>query len=347
MIPSTLESMPYGVLENILSYLGPTYGVACASRTLYSAHTKIVGQMGIVLAAPIVQKNHGPEYFVTQEVGFATQKMATLKVRAIWAQITEQEKVLFKGYTIFQISASPLLYKKLVQTDLRTLVQLVRPFLLGAALNTVKDFLKVIPSIDMVVAGTINHVEYVPESIGFLTSLTCLCLDGMHFKRLPPSIGQLTALQGLYVRNNELETLPAEIENNKALVKLCLDHNQLKALPETMGGLVSLKFIDVRYNRISKIPESFNRLISLENAFFQHNLIQTSPYSLASLPSLKSLTLQDNPFKPEQKFIDLLNTKRADGFYPFYVLPPSGLNLLWHKLRELAKRVLGGPQQLT
>ncbi len=344
---SALESMPDAVFENILSYLGPTYGISCASKTLHSAHRRIVAQMGIVLAASAArtvwrtEKLPKPGVDVSQEQGVSISKMAILKVRAIWDQISENEKVQFKGYALSQISISPSLFRKLVHMDLELLQCLVPNHKQKPEEVSSTEFFERIASIKT----SFRPVEHVPESIGCLTSLTHLCLDDMHLKRLPSSIGQLTSLVWLYVSNNELETLPPEIGNDKALQRLIFHHNRIETFPEAIGGLVRLEHIDASHNYISIIPESVRGLISLQSADFSCDLIQKSPYSIASLPSLQTLFLHDNPFQPEQKFRDSLRAKRTGGCL-WDISPPSdkfsGLKTLWSKLAGFVKLLMGG-----
>ena len=68
-----------------------------------------------------------------------------------------------------------------------------------------------------------NHLTYLPESIGNLTSLVYLYLENNQLTSLPESIGNLTSLVYLNLENNQLTSLPESIGNLTSLIELHLD----------------------------------------------------------------------------------------------------------------------------
>lgn len=58
-------------------------------------------------------------------------------------------------------------------------------------------------------------------------------------RALPESIGRLSALRELRLDGNKLSALPELIGNLTALTTLSLHDNQLKALPKSIGNLTA------------------------------------------------------------------------------------------------------------
>jgi len=125
-----------------------------------------------------------------------------------------------------------------------------------------------------------HQLAMLPESIGQLTALQFLRLDGNQLTTLPESIGQLTALQDLWLQHNQLTTLPESIVQLTALQILRLEGNQLTTLPESIGQLTALQKLWLNDNQLTTLPESIGQLTALQCFFFHHNQLTTLPESM-------------------------------------------------------------------
>ena len=91
---------------------------------------------------------------------------------------------------------------------------------------------------------------------------------------LPESIGQLGALECLCIRNNPLTTLPESFGNLHALRRLNLSNNRLTSLPESIGALYALEQLWIFKNQLTALPVSFGELYSLINLSIHHNPLE-------------------------------------------------------------------------
>ena len=139
-----------------------------------------------------------------------------------------------------------------------------------------------------------NKLESLPESFGKLTSLETLYLNNNELSSLPESIGKLTSLKNLILAGNELESLPESFEKLTSLESLILNNNKLSSLPESIGKLTSLKNLILAGNKLESLPESFEKLTSLESLILNNNKLSSLPESFGKLTSLKDLHLNDN-----------------------------------------------------
>ena len=78
-------------------------------------------------------------------------------------------------------------------------------------------------------------------------------------RALPESIGQLSALQTLDLDGNQLSVLPESIGQLSSLESLDLNNHQLIELPESIGQLSALEYVDVHGNQLSALPESIGK----------------------------------------------------------------------------------------
>ena len=75
-------------------------------------------------------------------------------------------------------------------------------------------------------------LEYLPEEIGTLTTLTQLFLDRNYICRLPDSIGNLVNLNQLSFNDNHLDRLPDSVGNLIYLTVFSATNNFLTELPD-------------------------------------------------------------------------------------------------------------------
>ena len=139
-----------------------------------------------------------------------------------------------------------------------------------------------------------NELTTLPESIENLSSLKELYLYSNQLTTLPESIGNLSSLNVLYLYKNELTTLPESIGNLKTLQTLWLQENKLTTLPESIGNMKSLQTLNLENNKLSTLPESIGNLSSLNELYLGYNKVTTLSESIGNLKSLQTLELQFN-----------------------------------------------------
>jgi internalin A len=141
--------------------------------------------------------------------------------------------------------------------------------------------------------SNLNLTE-VPESIGELSQLKILFLEGNQLITLPESVGRLSQLLDLHLNRNRLAALPESIGQLARLRTLYLADNQLTAPPESIGQLSWLELLDLANNRLAALPESFGRLSRLRMLYLDGNQLAALPESMRSLTQLNRLYLHGN-----------------------------------------------------
>uniref|UniRef100_A0A7N0UJL2 Disease resistance R13L4/SHOC-2-like LRR domain-containing protein n=1 Tax=Kalanchoe fedtschenkoi TaxID=63787 RepID=A0A7N0UJL2_KALFE len=111
---------------------------------------------------------------------------------------------------------------------------------------------------------------------------------------LPDSIGKLSTLITLDLSENRISALPTTIGGLASLTKLDLHSNRISELPDTIGNLFSLVILDVRGNQLTSLPSTIGRLLNLEELDLSSNLLQQLPESVGSLGKLKKLNVETN-----------------------------------------------------
>ncbi|QDZ22800.1 serine/threonine-protein kinase [Chloropicon primus] len=96
-------------------------------------------------------------------------------------------------------------------------------------------------------------VGRIPESIGNLSKLRTLSLQGGVEGTIPPSIGELQELTSLMLQNNDLiGSIPPEIGNCTSLVKLWVFNNELTgSIPDDIADLDSLEEFFAQDNQLT------------------------------------------------------------------------------------------------
>lgn len=142
-----------------------------------------------------------------------------------------------------------------------------------------------------------DQIEWLPDSIGKLSSLITLDLSENRIVALPNSIGGLSSLVKFDLHSNRIAELPESMGNLLSLVYLNLRGNQLSSLPATFGRLVRLEELDLSSNNLSLIPEAIGSLISLKKLNVETNDIEEIPHTIGQCSSLKELRADYNRLK--------------------------------------------------
>jgi len=142
-----------------------------------------------------------------------------------------------------------------------------------------------------------NRIVALPATIGGLSSLTRLDLHSNRITELPDSVGNLLSLLYLDLRGNQLTLLPASFSRLVRLEELDLSSNQLSALPDTIGSLVRLKILNVETNDIEELPHSVGSCSSLRELRIDYNRLKALPEAVGKIQSLEILSVRYNNIK--------------------------------------------------
>ncbi|CAI9110435.1 OLC1v1010454C1 [Oldenlandia corymbosa var. corymbosa] len=142
-----------------------------------------------------------------------------------------------------------------------------------------------------------DQVDWLPDSLGKLSSLISLDLSENRIVALPDTIGGLSSLQKLDLRGNRIVELPESVGDLLNLVYLNLSGNQLRSLPPTFARLVRLQELNLSSNSISVLPDTIGSLVSLKVLNLETNDIEEIPHSIGQCTSLKELRADYNRLK--------------------------------------------------
>ena len=108
--------------------------------------------------------------------------------------------------------------------------------------------------------GLTEKINFLPDNIGQLDSLSTLYLEWHNLIQLPESFSNLTNLSGLAISNNYLQSLPDLIGNLTNLIFLDLGYNQLASIPETIGNLQNIQYLFLFNNKLTTLPQEICNL---------------------------------------------------------------------------------------
>ncbi|KAF8029195.1 hypothetical protein BT93_E1764 [Corymbia citriodora subsp. variegata] len=139
-----------------------------------------------------------------------------------------------------------------------------------------------------------NRLQALPATIGGLSSLTKLDLHANRITELPESIGDLLNLVVLDLSANQLASLPATFGRLVRLQELNLSSNRLSALPDTIGSLASLKILNVETNDIEELPHTIGHCSSLTELLADYNRLKALPEAVGKISTLEVLSVRYN-----------------------------------------------------
>lgn len=160
-----------------------------------------------------------------------------------------------------------------------------------------------------------NKLTQIDASIGNLSELRDLKLNGNGLVTIPSTISECVSLQTLDLSENRLQWLPDTIEGLRGLVQLNLSKNALKEIPRMnymkgmnfldlswnglevnidLTGMLSLTFVDVSHNRLTSMPR-VPLTEALARIYVGNNVISAFDVNLP--PGLTELRLNDNKMR--------------------------------------------------
>jgi Leucine-rich repeat (LRR) protein len=171
-----------------------------------------------------------------------------------------------------------------------------------------------------------NQIQWVPEVLGSITSLTCLRLHDNLIEVLPKAIVSLVHLKRLMLHNNRLREVPEGIKALVDLRFLSLNNNPLKTLCYGIGALTRLVDLvldglpeletpprDIRIKGPQQVVRYFARLQDV----WQTRYLDLSNSGLRNFP-------------PELRYLESMTSLNL-GFNTLRDIPPNNLS----DLREL------------
>ncbi|KAF9682079.1 hypothetical protein SADUNF_Sadunf05G0071100 [Salix dunnii] len=153
-----------------------------------------------------------------------------------------------------------------------------------------------------------DQVDWLPDSIGKLSSLVTLDLSENRIVALPGTIGGLSSLTKLDLHSNRIGELPGSIGDLLSLVVLDVRGNQLSSLPATFGRLVRLQDLDLSSNRLSSLPDTIGSLVSLKKLNVETNDIEEIPHTIGKCSSLRELRADYNKLKALPEAVGKIET---------------------------------------
>ncbi|CAL1376187.1 unnamed protein product [Linum trigynum] len=170
-----------------------------------------------------------------------------------------------------------------------------------------------------------NKIIALPPSISNLKSVTKLDLHSNQLMNLPDSFGELINLTDLDLHANNLKSLPPSIGNLKNMVNLDLSSNHFTSLPDTIGDLTKLKTLIAETNELEELPYTIGNCSSLTELRLDFNNLKALPEAVGKLECLEVLTLHYNRVKSLPTTMgNLLNLKEIDvSFNELEYLPES------------------------
>ncbi|XP_074295472.1 plant intracellular Ras-group-related LRR protein 4-like [Silene latifolia] len=142
-----------------------------------------------------------------------------------------------------------------------------------------------------------DQVEWLPDSIGKLSSLITLDLSENRIVSLPVKIGGLSSLSKLDLRANKINELPESIGELLSLIFLDLSGNNLVKLPPSLGRLIHLEELDMRSNNLSSLPDTIGCLTNLKRLNVETNNLDELPHTIGQCSSLEELLVAYNRLK--------------------------------------------------
>ncbi|KAL9245711.1 hypothetical protein vseg_019331 [Gypsophila vaccaria] len=139
-----------------------------------------------------------------------------------------------------------------------------------------------------------NRIVALPVTIGGLSSLSKLDLHANRINELPESIGELLNLVCLDLRGNNLVRLPPSIGRLVRLEELDVSSNNLVSLPDTIGSLVSLKKLSAETNNLDELPHTVGQCTSLQELRVDYNRLKALPEAVGKIESLEILSVRYN-----------------------------------------------------
>ncbi len=137
-------------------------------------------------------------------------------------------------------------------------------------------------------------IEQIPASIGNLTALKELYLEGNDLKILPDTIGNLHTLEHLSLDFNLIDLLPNNFRNLTSLRYLSLCENCLREFSLVICDLQSIEELDLISCSIVSLPPEIGKLKSLQILHLEENNLNSLPAEISGLESLKILELFKN-----------------------------------------------------
>ncbi|KAK8606694.1 hypothetical protein V6N13_052458 [Hibiscus sabdariffa] len=157
-------------------------------------------------------------------------------------------------------------------------------------------------------AKLMDKIDWLPDSIGKLSSLITLDLSDNRIVALPDTIGGLSSLKKLDLHSNKIAQLPDSIGDLLSLVFLDLSANQLSSLPATFGRLVRLEELDVSSNHLPSLPDTIGSLINLKKLNVETNDIEEIPHTIGHCTSLRELRVDYNRLKALPEAVGKIET---------------------------------------
>lgn len=155
-----------------------------------------------------------------------------------------------------------------------------------------------------------NQLRTLPTNLGSIRELDVLDLKGNPLGSVPDALRDMDSLRILELDSCGLDSLPGWIGDLDRIWYLGVGNNRLQTLPPSFERLRRLGILSIFNNRLRTLPTGFHRLDSLSELWAASNQLEALPDSFHRLPSLSTLQLDGNPLKSLPDSIGRLGTLR-------------------------------------
>ena len=96
--------------------------------------------------------------------------------------------------------------------------------------------------------------DVLPETIGQLTNLLEIDLNGTTITQLPNSIGNFTELRKFYLRSSKCQTIPDSVGKWRNVQEVLIHSSETSLLPPTIRNWVNVEIVQLRNCKFEEIP---------------------------------------------------------------------------------------------
>jgi Leucine-rich repeat (LRR) protein len=152
----------------------------------------------------------------------------------------------------------------------------------------------------LAIIGTeVSLLDWIPESIGALTNLRRLYLNGNAIDELPSSMEHLTSLElfsltQTYKYDSKLHAFPDILCKIKSLKEIYLDNSHIQKIPREIENLTNLEVLSLNNSEITQLPESIGNLKNLKTLDLENCKLTSLPETICDIPSLEEVNIKGN-----------------------------------------------------
>lgn len=239
-----------------------------------------------------------------------------------------------------------------------------KEIIIDVTLNNRKDLPKILGELNNLKSLTIENSPELDFDLAFKTISNFKNIEELHLFdnevfNYPNSIGLMTQLKDLWLNGDSIKIIPFEIRDLKNLtdfgITSCPNIN-VDSVVNIIFELKNLIFLNLSENNLSDLPINTNLLSNLETLFISENKFKDIPKSIKSLKNLKRLVIDMNELESiDIKINELQSLKYINLSYNrFTEFPKDLINLknlieidIWYNEIKTIPYEINGLTKLT